>query len=97
MQLELNVYNSCIETDSGLHALPVTQNEQYFNFLVNFLNEHKIFFPCNGRNMDYWPSFRIKISHSDTYTKNQYTVYLKAPDKFNCMIMIFNMLQTVYL
>ena len=41
MQLELNVYNSRIETDSGLHALPVTQNEQYFNFLVNFLNEHK--------------------------------------------------------
>ena len=53
MQLEPNVYNSRIETDSGLHALPVTQNEQYFNFLVNFLNEHKFCFPCNGRNMDY--------------------------------------------
>ena len=57
MQLEPNVYNSRIETDSGLHALPVTQNEQYFNFLVNFLNEHKFklntIFPCNGRNMDY--------------------------------------------
>ena len=39
---------------------------------VNFLDEYKFSSLVMGSNMDYCRSFRIKISHRDTYTRNLY-------------------------
>ena len=44
-----------------------------------------------GSNRDYWWSFRIKISHRDTYTRKHYN-YLEAPDNFNVYVNLFLLL-----
>ena len=55
------VYNLRIETDIGLHALPVTKLKIFSLLLVHFLDEYKFSSLVMGRNMDYRRSFRIKI------------------------------------
>ena len=99
-----------LKTDIGVHALPVTKLKiiswtldvssgsgtpelkclvtKLFSMNTNFS------FLVMRSNMDYWRSFRIKISHRDTYTRNHYIwrhllcIYLFT--NLMCTITIFN-------
>ena len=64
------VYYSRIETDIGIHTLPVTKLKIFSLLLVNFLHEYKLSSLVMTRHMDYWRSYKIKISHLSTYSRN---------------------------
>ena len=72
-------YNSPIETDIRFRAFPVTKLKMfYFYYLIFLMN----FLPLvvMGSNIDYWQSFRIKIT---LWYIQRKSLYLEGPDKFN--------------
>ena len=96
MQQELFFTIWALKTDIGVHALDVSPE---FKCLVTKLFSMNTNFSSlvMRSNMDYWHSFRIKISHCDMYTRNHYLwrhllrIYLMT--NLMCMITIFNVLR----
>ena len=65
--------------------LKQTSGFYYLIFSMNFLP-----LVVMGSNMDYWQSFRIKISHQYIQRKS---LYLEGPDKFNVNDNLFLLLK----